>query len=226
MPRIPITIAGQSFDTKKEAKQYVRALIERYEPGEKLDPHDQAFVLELLSLHPHYEQKRGVGIEYVTVDLEISFGGRNKHFIIYRTNNSYTDFSWVKCFDGSSHRREVQSAMRAAINDQIIDFRNAELPKNPICPFRKIKLDKTNSHADHAHPVTFISLVESWVQTVGGFESVKINVGVDGQTSATMADEGQRQQWQDFHRRSAQFRLTSIKGNLSDAKRSSDKDAA
>lgn len=213
----PFVIAGVEFPTKKSAEEYIQGIVNRCNAGARVPSANEGFVLELLARHPEYDQKRGVGIAHLTVDMD-NVWRTTKHFTIHRVDGSHTDFSWKTCLNGKNVRSEALGAMRRAIGGQIFTFKMAELLKSLVCPFRGIELTKENSHVDHEPPITFANIADSWFAEIGGYEQVKISEPTDAQCAAEMVEEQQKLDWQTHHQSMAKLRLISAIANLSDVK--------
>ncbi len=159
-----IVVGDLEFPTKASAKDFFRTVRDRYRDGKQLNVEDQGIVLDLLGLHPESASKCGCGIAFLTVETEHEFG-RTRHFMIHRLDGSSTDFSFHACIDGRSVRRDVLEAMRRAVADQIVVFRERFFAagETPICPLSGGRISRENYHVDHAPPGKFIVLVSRWL---------------------------------------------------------------
>ena len=91
---IPLEIQGHRFPTKSALTHHVRELIARHHVGAWLAGDDLEFCLALFRFHPEASEKFGSGIARVEIRLDEY---RNKHFQIYRTDDTTDDISWVHC---------------------------------------------------------------------------------------------------------------------------------
>lgn len=217
--KVQVRIGELVFPTKGAAKKHVQEIVASYADGKRLGPEHHSFALELLGLHPEHAQKIGVGIHHFTIQTDAVWG-TTRHFQIHRTDGSETDFSWQSCIDVKDPRREVLGAMRGAVREQIMEFKERALMISPppVCPFNGIELTAGNSHVDHESPATFAWIADQWFATMGGFEAVKISAATDQQWAAEMTCDEQKRQWQDHHQRLAKLRLVSAGANLSEAR--------
>jgi hypothetical protein len=92
MPKaIPIILQTKSFPSKTAAKNFFRAMRDRYRDCETVNLEDSKLLLELLELHPDAEEKRGNGVErfYCGISDE-----GTRCFFIERTDGTHIDFSF------------------------------------------------------------------------------------------------------------------------------------
>ena len=213
----PLKVHTQTFNSLKEAKQYVRALVLRTHINTPLVSEDLDFMLELFKLHPEYEQKKGVGIRAVSI-IHPSLYPNSKCFYITRVDGSGTDISWLMCFKGRDVKKDILSAFRYAIAYQIQDFRTQQLLTTRHCPYTGVVLDRLNSHVDHEYPLTFAKLVKDFMAD-SDLMDVEITVPSDNQLITELTNPEFKNDWREYHLKNAKLRLISITANLSHAKR-------
>lgn len=219
MPK-DVVIASQVFRTKKAAKDFFRDIRDRYKDGERIAQEDDGFLRDLISIHPEAEVKYGCGISHFSVERDVEFG-TTRHFVIHRIDGSKTDVSFHSAIDGRNERRDRLEALRRAIEQQILDFRNSAFASSNklTCPLRGVSITETLYHIDHEPPNTFVRLVDRWLNAEGlELANLQITPPADNQIVTEMIDDAQLQSWQEFHRVNAKLRLLSPLGNLSDAK--------
>jgi hypothetical protein len=218
---VPVVVGSLAFETKALAKEFFRALRDRYADGVQIGVEDGSYLGELLTGHPEAEQKIGAGIAFFSVATEAEFH-RTRHFMVHRTDGTASDFSFLSCIDGRSPKRDRQEALRRAIDDQIVAFRErcfVEQPA-PICPLRGIPITRSAYHVDHVPPGKFLVIADAWLREFGlAWTDVEITPPGDNQIVARMTNDNQRAAWSTFHRRHARLRLLSPLANLSDANR-------
>lgn len=220
MPK-PVTIAGLTFPSKGEAKQFFGAIRNRYADGARLDDEDHSLIRGLLACHPETKEKTGAGVAWFCVETDAVFG-RTRHFVVHRIDGSFSDFSFHACIDGRNEKRDQLEALRRAVVPQIVDFRERCFATGMtlICPLRGVAITRAANHVDHQPPFDFQSLVDRWlVKEAIALDGVKITAPADNQIVASMTDAAQIASWCDLHQRLAKLRLLSPRGNLSDAKR-------
>jgi len=226
MARKVIEVDGRRFGSKKELKDYVRAIVARYSDDQLLSRSDLRFMKALLENHRWRDEKVGVGIALMTVKVNRPFATRG--FWLTRFDGTTTDFSWLECIDHPSQRKDVLAAMRAAVADQKQTFRTvffATTP-NPRCPLTGKPLSEEDSHVDHEAPLTFQKLAEDFIaENKIDVDAVVLHGYGDGNILQEFADLELKRIWQVYHRRHAKLRMLSPEGNLSIAKRASEEEA-
>ena len=217
---VPIEIGLLSFKSKKEAKDHVRLIFPKYEDGERISGADDAFLRDLILLHPESDSKVGVGISHFTIQFDQEWGTA-RHFVIAREDGSSTDFSLHTCIDGTNHRQDRFSAMRNAVAQQVIDFKISKFSGDllPVCFYLNCALTESEAHVDHEAPQTFHFLANAWLQANGlKIEHLELVDNADNQWIRTLRHEDQIRSWQKFHLAHARLRIISKRANLSDAK--------
>ena len=221
MAKIPIQIGAQNFATKTEAKSHARSIMTRHAEAETISGADDLFLRDLVAIHPEAARKIGSGISHFTTKLDPVWR-KNRHFVIVRTDGTYTDVSFHICIDGSNDRRDVFHALRHAIADQVISFQRAAFAGDilPICPYTNEILSFSDAHVDHTPPDTFFALATRWLQHNGlEYQDVSLVDNADNQWVRVLRDQTQEDSWRAFHQISARLRIISRIANLSHAKR-------
>lgn len=164
-----ITVGTVVFPSQKAALEFIRAVRDEYEDGERIDATHQAFLHELLLLHSEAAEKIGSGIEYFTVATEQEFG-RTRHFVVVRTDGSSTDFSFNNCVKGANPRADRLQALRVAVAEQITEFKNEAFSgrTSVSCAVRGVPTQFRDADVDHTPPSTFAKLVERDRATCAG----------------------------------------------------------
>jgi hypothetical protein len=218
--RIPIEVGLRKFPTKKETKDFIRAIVARYEDGVRLALEDEAFMRDLLTLHPHSEEKMGGGISHFTIGPDQEWG-TTRNFIVHRMNGSFTDFSFHHCVDGTNHRQDRSSALRSAVADQVVNFKALAFSGTsvPVCVYLNKLLSESDSHVDHESPQTFHSLANAWLASIGRtVDSLELVDNADNQWIRTLRDPEMIRSWQKYHAANVRLRMISKRANLSHAK--------
>jgi hypothetical protein len=216
-----VIVGNLRFGTKLAAKEWVRNLVARYPDGAVLNQDDTVFLKDLLELHPRVDEKVGSGVHSFIIDTNWEYSNTRTIFI-NRTDGSRTDFSWVKCIDGETSDQLQMQALRVAVMDQIIGFKQSQLlSARPItCPETGEQLSWQHCHVDHCAPDTFERLVADWLLSEGiTIEQVAISPSRDISFHRKLTNEAQRQSWWNFHNSRKRLRLLSPFANLSIAKR-------
>ncbi len=219
--KIPIQIGAHSFPTKSAAKDYARFILDSSSDGEIIDNQDGLFLRNLVAIHPESSQKTGCGIDHFTAATD-PIWKTTRHFVIVRTDGSSTDFSFHTCIDGANDRKDVLSALRFAVSDQIINFQRCSFAVNKLiyCPYTDQLLAPIFCHVDHTPPDTFMSLVSRWMtQEKLEFSDLPLVDNADNQWVRELKDSEQSSSWQRFHITNCNLRLISPVANLSHVKK-------
>lgn len=215
MPKKPYFLGERFFPSKAVLLEFLQSLWEESPVGEPLNPDDAMVVSDLLALHPRAEDKIGCGVKYLYVG--ISPDGSNRCFYVMRLDGTSTDFGTKKCFDGDSHVAMFKSACRAAVGQQIQDFKRDFLasPKG-----RELVAAGELIHIDHASP-TFDHLVGRFYESLGiPVREIRFNgIGDENSSSVTFQEPQLSSRFADFHRRYAALEGVTKRHNLSDSKR-------
>jgi Protein of unknown function (DUF3223) len=206
------TLGKKTFKTKKAAGEEVRRVLHSTELGKKLEGEEHDLVRALLSLHPQATQKVGVGV----IAIYVRDGGWNSRcFWVRRADGSETDFSYRECFTPSTHQQQVLAAMRRAIFDQVLEFKNQKFSGmvKIRCEASDELIGPDECDVDHFDP-TFRQIVDDFFQTTGwNFENIRVRPTADGQLGDELADSPLSELWQAFHNTKAKLRIVTKKIN-------------
>jgi hypothetical protein len=220
MAKIPIQIGARFFKTKTEAKNFARSIMARWADGEIISGLDDLFLRDLVALHHEAAAKIGCGIEHFTIQRDPVWGN-TRHFLIIRTDGSFTDVSFHTCIDGSNERRDVFHALRHAVSEQVIEFQQAAFSGDilPICPYTQEILVMSDAHVDHMPPNTFFALATRWMEQNGlSTSDIPLVENADNQWVRAMRRAEQAESWRAFHQKYARLRIISRPANLSRVK--------
>jgi len=90
MPAKPIDLGPLHFDRRGDAVEYLRAMLYRYDVGDKVSAEDSVILQAALEHHPDAAKKKGSGIASFSV-RSADFGTRC--FWVNRTDGSTEKFS-------------------------------------------------------------------------------------------------------------------------------------
>jgi hypothetical protein len=216
--RQPITVGDRTFNTLKDATEFVRQMLNGLPQAVALtEPHD-SFLRDLIFMHPRAGTKIRAEISHFSIGAD-SYKGRC--FFLHRSDGTSTDFSYLKCLSGEKLDDLVFGALRTATMDQIQEFRQSQFDRATliVCPFTGSPLDIDNCHVDHAPPQTFYKLVHKWLaENDLTLAEISISQGEDNKMYREITNPAQRESWCSFHLANATLRLTSKQGNLSHSK--------
>jgi uncharacterized protein DUF3223 len=97
MPAKPITIGSVHFAKRGDAEAFLRAMLRRYDVGDKVSAADEEVLRAALALHPDANEKIGCGITHFSV-RSADFG--TKCFWINRPDGTTDKFSYKACVRG------------------------------------------------------------------------------------------------------------------------------
>ncbi|MBC2592764.1 DCL family protein [Ruficoccus amylovorans] len=216
----PVTMGDLHFSSGTKAKAFLRGIRDQNKVGERISPEHELHLRAMVAIHPEAEEKTGVGIDYFTVELDKKFR-KTRHFMIHRIDGSTDDVSFHAAIDGANPRRDRMTALRVAINSQVITFKNQQFDESGthVCPIRGVPITPDSYHVDHAPPCTFIQLVQEWLDGENiQLHQVEITEPRSNQCVAEMANDEQRSSWTTYHRQYAKLRLLSPEANTSSPK--------
>lgn len=199
-------------ESKAQAKAAAQEILHDNHNRE-LSGEARAFVLALLDLHPHRGAKVGVGVETVRVLPNPEFP-TTWCFWLTRTDGTETDFSYLECLRGSTHRQKVLAALREAVAADVQAFKRGFFVTHDakVCPLSGVDLHPGNAHADHVTP--FISVADAWVAAQGGYDAVAVRGSGDNESASRLASAAVESRWREYHRENAKLRVVADKANL------------
>lgn len=206
-----LLIGERTYRTKESAKAAIYEVRDRVKARGGTSPDDDEFLRNLVALHPDAESKVGCGVDHFEVRRNVN----NDGFWIVRTDESETDFSFIKCLYGASQEAKVQSAMRYAVLDQKLAARDLAFAGADIltCPVTGEPIRVGDCHMDHESP-TFVEIADAFAEQVGGYASIE-TISIDGDIGRRFVDFALSSRWQAFHAERARLRAVSVRANLS-----------
>lgn len=208
----PVEIAGQTFPSVGDFKLHLQKLLNEIPQGKVIEEPTHTFLCHLVRRHPRSSEKIGLGIKHFKVLTNADYGGKTQCFYLFRTDGTFTDFSYQKCVRPATPWQEYCHSLRTAVMDQIMAAREGAFGSNEeiLCPIRKTLMTRSVSHVDHVHPDTFASLVErfndeEWIHE----EFPPATEGGDLRCGRKLVDRGLEERWRFFHRTHARLRVIS-----------------
>lgn len=220
--REPITIAGRTFNTKSELRDYIRSIVASYENEDPLDGPDTTFVEALILYgHPQAETKIGPGIDYVIVRRNPVYTS-TRGFHLFRVDGTDTDVSWTECLKPTPHYKKVIRALRVLVEPQTMAFKQRFFDENGSvpCPLTGEWITFLSSHVDHVPPLTFDVLVDRFCREFAvDLNAVLLrNELADNVYVDELGDDELAERWVRFHDEHAVLRVVSRLANLSHSK--------
>ncbi len=209
-------IGGVVFPTKGDATKFFQRMLHSYSPGDRVNDLDAPMLLALLSQSEDAEKKIGVGIKEFKVKLD---DWTSQCFELIRNDGTKTDFSYRKCLTPSTKRQKALTALRHAIGNQIVEFREFQfgLFDRIPCAYSGEMITRSESHVDHVPPDTFTVLVRRFMGA-RDLESVE-TVSGDMVFGDKLADSQFEVEWVLWHRNNAKLRVVSAAANMGPIRR-------
>lgn len=98
MPTKPIVIGALEFSSRGEAHQFLKAILARYDVGDKVSAADSEILKDALALHPEAAAKIDCGIQSFSV-RSADFG--TKCFWVNRVDGTTEKFALRACVYGN-----------------------------------------------------------------------------------------------------------------------------
>ena len=161
----PVELPSRTFAKQGDATEFFKAMLNRYEDGQRINPEDSRLLFELIQRHP--DEKIGIGIDFFYRD-------RNPEqptscFHLKRINGEWTDFSYPRCISGIKPTAEqyYYRACRFAVSAYLTDRKNDLFNKGVVlCSSTGEKVSKELSEYRHTEP-PFKRLVDDFRRSRG-----------------------------------------------------------
>ena len=208
-------IGNIGFKSKRECQSYARMTINNLGRCKIMKGDDAfEFMYNLIRNHPHFEEKRGSGIDYFYIQRN-AMNPKGLETMIKRMDGSDVDFSWVYCcqFKQRTEHDELVKSMRSAIKECIMEYKQQQ--PTLICSYCK-KTDENygNYHVDHEHP-SFLVLQTTFLQSVQKpIPSSFTDCPKSHVTQFKEEDEEFRNEWLLFHNSHCNYQILCQTCNL------------
>jgi len=202
--------------TKKVHIKTCQSIRDRYKDGEFLKGVDIGAMDYYLKMHRWHKQKIGGQFFRIFVDTNKKYNTRG--FFIEREDGTRTDFSFYECiYPTKGYRSDFIKAARAAIENDIIDFRDSyfSFSYNLNCPLCSIEMSKNNSHIDH-YPIKFRDLLNNFIilNNIEDFKKITEPENWDNILGVEITDITVKEKWIQYHKEHAKLRAICPKCNL------------
>lgn len=207
-------IDGYVYTSKAALGDAIRAILNRYLPGDVLDQADTDFMYDVIQMHPNAEEKIGCGIRGFGVQRNPKYG--QSEFILIRKDSTQTDFSYNKCLCPPTQLGRFLQACRQSIGDGIIGFRDLYFrsTSNPVCELTGECLTPQTAHVDHAPPHTFRWIAETFMQKYR-IDVSRVELKSGGDNSCTVyLPKDIEELWIAYHWQLAKLRVISASENM------------
>lgn len=212
---------GRTFASKKEAKEYVRDLINRrIGQCESVKSFSRVLFEELLEiLRQHYDTDT---LLEGMVDLRIvrNKAGTGLEVQVIRADGEFVQISWIACIDGPpTIEQRLITALRDSTTEQILDFKsNSSAEKCEKCgrPMAFNEKGRQVNHVDHI--IHFEKLVKDFLKlmTQKGIRLPnKFGKGNLTSRNAFLPEDKEfEDEWKTFHKENARLRILCPECNL------------
>lgn len=225
MGRKPVELATRCFDKQGDATTFFKTMLNRYNPGHRVNDDDGLDLAALLERHTEYAEKVGCGVDHFEVVLT-EHG--TQCFRIVRLDGSGTDFSYLHCISqrAPSRKLEVSQAFRRAIRFDLYKARDAFFASHKdmdglvTCAATGERIGRDQAHMDHRPPMTFEVIVTTFLCGRGlSLDDVRLTTGQDDQVSPEVTDEGLCEAFRLYHASVARLDFVKDSINLAQASR-------
>jgi len=198
--------------TKIELKKQIQKILNKSKINRVLDAKEFELVYSVLKMHPNSKSKIGCGVKSIYIKKNYY---KNNGFFIERIDGTKTDFSYLKCLNGDNKLNEIKAMFRTAIRPQIISFRNNAFKTKAYlkCPITGEYVSEHNCNIDHFIP-SFFELFYVFINENNvDLNQIKVGGKEDGFQEYYFIDKTLERKWKKFHKKFANLRVLSVKGN-------------
>ena len=230
----PVEIGSRSFRTQSSALEHYKAVLHRYQDGQRVsDPGDHADLEALIERYDPIldevgEPMKGAGqIGYFERRLNTGTGWSTSGFWVVRQDGSATDFSYIQAVKGlpGGRSKDFYGACREAVALELIQAKKRAFAEygdaqgRVECELTGVLVTIDDAHLDHAWP-NFSHLVSGFRAARGWSRDIPdgiVSDPADGQTTATFVDNEVVEAFRSYHHNQAILRILSREANLKTA---------
>ncbi len=206
-------IGSREYPTKKAAQEAVRDVLYGYSVGSIVDKEEHhLLLLDLLDLHEEADAKIGVGVESFVIAPPLQ--GPYPGFEVIRTDGTQIDFSYLACLSPPSYRKQVSSAMRVEVKDDVSAYFTSRAAANTLVSDESGRtLDLSDTHVSYYRGPSFAELAAAFAHDAGGWDTIELTTSRDpGRGQFT--DRQLAERWREYHQEHAVLALLSSQENL------------
>jgi hypothetical protein len=163
----PVEIGSRSFRTQKSALDHYKALLHRYQDGDRIsEPGDHSDLVALIERYDPIldevgEPAKGCGqIDHFERRLNTGTGWSNSGFWVVRQDGSATDFSYTCAVKGlqGSRSKDFYGACREAVALDLVLAKKRAFAEHGdahglvACELTGVMVSIDDAHLDHAWP--------------------------------------------------------------------------
>jgi Protein of unknown function (DUF3223) len=217
-----IQLGVLQFASKKSLLEHCHGVLHRYEIGARVTEDDAAFLLLLLERHHERDQKVGAGLSHFTVATALPAG---RCFLIHRIDGTVTDFSFNKCISPPAIDQRLHAALRLEIDEHVklakkrFFIEHSGLDGRVACNQSGQSISFEEAHADHALPLSFWVLAETFLQATNILTGTPLDETLlaplaDQQFGRPLARRWLAEKWRQFHNKLAHIQIVTRQVNL------------
>tara|TARA_R110000787_G_scaffold259292_1_gene364604 strand:+ start:290 stop:997 length:708 start_codon:yes stop_codon:yes gene_type:complete len=219
----PVKLDTKTFSSKKEATEFFKQMLHRYDAGDRINKSDSEHLNALLKRHEEYKQKIGAGVSHFEL-MSADYG--TNCFRIERIDGTGTDFSYLHCIRNKpkAKKQEVMRGLREVVRYDLYRAKekyfkeNMDENRTVECAVTRERVTKTECHMDHASPKTFEMIVEFFLDHKNmNYNDVEISTGRDNQLTPEIMNSKLAEDFKTYHHKNAAVRVVKAEVNLSQA---------
>jgi hypothetical protein len=230
----PVVIGFRSFRTQSSALEHYKAVLHRYQDGQRVS--DQADHADLVALIERYdpvldavgEPTKGDGqIAHFERRLNTGTGWSSSGFWVIRQDGTATDFSYIWAVKGlaGDRSKDFYGACREAVALDLVLAKKCAFAEygddqgRVECELTGVLVTIDDAHLDHAWPY-FSHLVSGFRAARGWSRDIPdgvVSAPADGQTTATFIATSVADAFRAYHHDQAILRILSRTANLQTA---------
>ncbi len=205
---IPVVTPNRQWPSRLAAEEACFQILRNrgYAIGARVTAADDIDVLtEILAIHPHAVEKVGPGVDHFTIERLSGTPGQTVSsdsigFVIHHVDGGHVDFSYVEAIYPSDQKRRVTAALRGAVDDLRLEFRDARFAGGSSAS--DVSGTVLNSRAEASviyNNPAFSQLAYRFADSEGGWNAIDVESGGSSlQIGDAIVDPAVRQRWRDF----------------------------
>ena len=207
-------LGGRVFPTKGAARTFMSRQLHERPVGDISDPELVQMLHDLLSRHPHVEEKVGCGVAGFRVTQDHPIYRNARQFSIIRIDGSKAAFSYPVCFTPRTQRGHRMMVYRSEVQRDIYEAKGAFFRRfgSVTCAETGVGLTLRDATADHRLPNTFTQIVADFEFTYGDEPVILWGAG-DDCSVPTFADRKLACAFRAFHRERAELDFVTVEAN-------------
>lgn len=214
MSKNKLKIMNKVFNTKKEALEYYKNILNSYDYDEELHYSDFE---DIKNLYLYDKKLKDIEVKKILVKKHTKYS--NKCFYIFMPDSTSEIFSYRIAINGALTSLQMfRSACREAIYPRLRKTKISIFKNRPVeCALSSKELEWEEAHIDHKAPLTFSVIVKAFI-VANNIVLDKIDFKEDNGV-VTFKDSQIAINFDEFHKNMAVLRVISKKENLKQSSR-------